>query len=196
MNFLCGIGAIIGGVVAGVLALLLIILMIWIISTYNSFVRLKNNIEEAFSTMDVYLKKRYDLIPNLVETVKGYAKHEKETLEKVIAARNACAQAGNMEDKLASEKNLSSVLKQLAVVIEKYPELKADKNFTDLQNTLKQLENEIASSRKYFNGVTKTYNTKREVFPSNIIARWFKFDKKPLFEVDNARERKNVKVEF
>ncbi len=196
MNFLCGIGAIIGGVVAGVLALLLIILMIWIISTYNSFVRLKNNIEEAFSTMDVYLKKRYDLIPNLVETVKGYAKHEKETLEKVIAARNACAQAGNMEDKLASEKNLSSVLKQLAVVIEKYPELKADKNFTDLQNTLKQLENEIASSRKYFNGVTKTYNTKREVFPSNIIARWFKFDKKPLFEVDNAIERKNVKVEF
>ncbi len=196
MNFLCGIGAIIGGVVAGVLALLLIIFMIWIISTYNSFVRLKNNIEEAFSTMDVYLKKRYDLIPNLVETVKGYAKHEKETLEKVIAARNACAQAGNMEDKLASEKNLSSVLKQLAVVIEKYPELKADKNFTDLQNTLKQLENEIASSRKYFNGVTKTYNTKREVFPSNIIARWFKFDKKPLFEVDNARERKNVKVEF
>ena len=196
MNFLCGIGAIIGGVVAGVLALLLIILMIWIISTYNSFVRLKNNIEEAFSTMDVYLKKRYDLIPNLVETVRGYAKHEKETLEKVIAARNACAQAGNMEDKLASEKNLSSVLKQLAVVIEKYPELKADKNFTDLQNTLKQLENEIASSRKYFNGVTKTYNTKREVFPSNIIARWFKFDKKPLFEVDNARERKNVKVEF
>ncbi|MGN0748286.1 MAG: LemA family protein [Christensenellales bacterium] len=196
MNFLCGIGAIIGGVVAGVLALLLIIFMIWIISTYNSFVRLKNNIEEAFSTMDVYLKKRYDLIPNLVETVKGYAKHEKETLEKVIAARNACAQAGNMEDKLASEKNLSSVLKQLAVVIEKYPELKADKNFTDLQNTLKQLENEIASSRKYFNGVTKTYNTKREVFPSNIIARWFKFDKKPLFEVDNAIERKNVKVEF
>ena len=168
MNFLCGIGAIIGGVVAGVLALLLIILMIWIISTYNSFVRLKNNIEEAFSTMDVYLKKRYDLIPNLVETVKGYAKHEKETLEKVIAARNACAQAGNMEDKLASEKNLSSVLKQLAVVIEKYPELKADKNFTDLQNTLKQLENEIASSRKYFNGVTKTYNTKREVFPREI----------------------------
>lgn len=196
MNFLCGIGAIIGGVVAGVLALLLIIFMIWIMSTYNSFVRLKNNIEEAFSTMDVYLKKRYDLIPNLVETVKGYAKHEKETLEKVIAARNACAQAGNMEDKLASEKNLSSVLKQLAVVIEKYPELKADKNFTDLQNTLKQLENEIASSRKYFNGVTKTYNTKREVFPSNIIARWFKFDKKPLFEVDNAIERKNVKVEF
>ncbi len=196
MNFLCGIGAIVGGIVAGVVALVLIIIMVWIMSTYNSFVRLKNNIEEAFSTMDVYLKKRYDLIPNLVETVKGYAKHEKETLEKVIAARNACAQANSMDDKIASEANLGNVLKQLAVVVEKYPELKADKNFNDLQNTLKQLENEIASSRKYFNGVTKTYNTRREVFPSNIIARWFKFEKKPLFEVDSAEERKNVKVEF
>lgn len=196
MNFLGSVGAIIGGIVGGVVGLLLIIFLIWLVSTYNNFVRMKNSIEEAFSTMDVYLKKRFDLIPNFVETVKGYAKHEKETLEKVIAARNACAVPGNLEDKMANEANLSSVLKQLAVVIEKYPELKADKNFVDLQNTLKQLENEIASSRKYYNGVVKQYNTKREVFASNIVAKWFKFEKKPLYEVDSAEERKNVKVEF
>lgn len=196
MNLLGSVGAIVGGVVGGVVGLLLIISVIWIISTYNNFVRMRNSIEEAFSTMDVYLKKRFDLIPNFVETVKGYAKHEKETLEKVIAARNACATAASDEDKIASEANLTSVLKQLSVVIEKYPELKADKNFVELQNTLKQLENEIASSRKYYNGVVKQYNTKREVFASNIVAKWFKFEKKPLYEVDSPEERKNVKVEF
>lgn len=196
MNLLGSVGAIVGGVVGGVVGLLLIISVIWIISTYNNFVRMRNSVEEAFSTMDVYLKKRFDLIPNFVETVKGYAKHEKETLEKVIAARNACATAASDEDKIASEANLTSVLKQLSVVIEKYPELKADKNFVELQNTLKQLENEIASSRKYYNGIVKQYNTKREVFASNIVAKWFKFEKKPLYEVDSAEERKNVKVEF
>lgn len=196
MNLLGSVGVIVGGVVGGVVGLLLIISVIWIISTYNNFVRMRNSVEEAFSTMDVYLKKRFDLIPNFVETVKGYAKHEEETLEKVIAARNACATAASDEDKIASEANLTSVLKQLSVVIEKYPELKADKNFVELQNTLKQLENEIASSRKYYNGVVKQYNTKREVFASNIVAKWFKFEKKPLYEVDSPEERKNVKVEF
>lgn len=196
MNFIGGVGAIVGGVIGGVVGLLLIIFVIWLVTTYNNFVRLKNAIEEAFSTMDVYLKKRYDLVPNFVETVKGYAKHEKETLEKVIAARNACATAGSTEDKMENEERLTSVLKQLSVVIEKYPELKADKNFIELQNTLKNLENEIAASRKYYNGVVKQYNTKREVFPSNLIAKMFNFDKKPLYEVDSAKERKNVKVEF
>lgn len=196
MNFIGGVGAIVSGVIGGVVGLLLIIFVIWLVATYNNFVRLKNAIEEAFSTMDVYLKKRYDLVPNFVETVKGYAKHEKETLEKVIAARNACATAGSTEDKMENEARLTSVLKQLSVVIEKYPELKADKNFIELQNTLKNLENEIAASRKYYNGVVKQYNTKREVFPSNLIAKMFNFDKKPLYEVDSAEERKNVKVEF
>lgn len=189
-------GAIIGGIIGGVVALVFIILIIWIIASYNAFIKLRNNVDEGFSTMDVYLKKRFDLIPNLVETVKGYAKHEKETLEKVIAARNACAQAGSMEEKIASEANLSSVLKQLAVVVEKYPELKADANFMELQSKLNELEEEIASSRKYYNGVTKAYNIKREVFPTNIIAKWFKFEKRNLYEVDNVEERKNVKVEF
>ncbi len=196
MNFLGLSGGLIAGIVAGIVFLVLVIAIIWIIASYNMFVKMRNNVDEGFSTMDVYLKKRFDLIPNLVETVKGYAKHEKETLEKVIAARNACAQAGSMEEKIASEANLSSVLKQLAVVVEKYPELKADSNFMDLQRNLNELEEEIASSRKYYNGVTKAYNIKREVFPTNIIARWFKFEKRSLYEVDNVEERKNVKVEF
>ena len=196
MSFLGLSSAIIGGIVGGVIGLIVIILIVWIIAAYNKFIKMRNNIDEAFSTMDVYLKKRFDLIPNLVETVKGYAKHEKETLEKVIAARNACAQAGNMEERLSSEANLSSVLKQLAVVVEQYPQLKADQNFLDLQNRLNQLEEEIASSRKYYNGVTKSYNIYREVFPSNIIAGWFKFEKRPLYEIEDVEHRKNVKVEF
>lgn len=197
MNFIgMSTGLIVGIVVGAVVLFTVIALISWWVSTYNTMIRLKNDAEEAFSTMDVYLKKRFDLVPNFIETVKGYAKHEKETLEKVIAARNACAVQGNLEDKLASEANLSTVLKQLAVVIEKYPELKADKNFAELQSTLKQLENEIASSRKYYNGVVKQYNTKREVFPSNIIAKKHNFEKKPLYEVANVEERNNVKVEF
>ena len=196
MSFLGLTGAIISAIVGGAIGLLVLIFVIWVIATYNKFIRMRNNVDEAFSTMDVYMKKRYDLIPNLVETVKGYAKHEKETLERVIAARNACAQAGNMEDRLSSEANLSSVLKQLAVVVEQYPELKADQNFMDLQSRLNELEEEIASSRKYYNGVTKSYNIKREVFPSNIIANWFKFEKRPLFEVESEEERKAVKVQF
>lgn len=179
---------IIGGVVA--------LIIIWIIASYNGFVKLKNAIEEAFSTMDVYLKKRYDLIPNLVETVKGYAKHEKETLESVIQARNMAAGAKTLEDKVAGENMLTGTLKSLFAVAESYPDLKANTNFMDLQEQLKRLEDEIASSRKYYNAVVKTYNTKREVFPSVIVANLFKFTKKPLFEVTSADERENVKVEF
>ena len=186
----------VGIIIGAVVALIVIILIIFIINVYNSFVRLKNGVEEAFSTMDVYMKKRYDLIPNFVETVKGYAKHEKETLENVIKARNSAVASSSAEDKINNDSNLTQALKQLSIVVEKYPELKADKNFSELQNTLKTLEEEIANSRKYYNGIVKTYNTKREVFPSNIIAKWFKFEKKPLYEVDSAEERKNVKVQF
>ena len=196
MNFIGGVGAIVGGVIGGVVGLLLIIFVIWLVATYNNFVRLKNAIDEAFSTMDVYLKKRYDLVPNFVETVKGYAKHEKETLEKVIAARNACATAGSTEDKMENEARLTSVLKQLSVVIEKYPELKADKNFIELQNTLKNLESEIESSRKYYNGCVKILNNKIEMFPSNLVARRFKFEKKVLFEIENKEEKVAPKVQF
>ena len=180
--------AIIGGI--------LLILIIWIIASYNGFVKLKNSIEEAFSTMDVYLKKRYDLIPNLVETVKGYASHEKDTLERVITARNAAASATTMEGRIEGENALQGVLKSLFALAEAYPDLKANTNFLELQGELRRMEEEIANSRKYYNAVVKTYNTKREMFPSSIIAGLFHFDKKPLFEVGSEQERENVKVQF
>ncbi len=180
--------AIVGGI--------LVLLIIWIIASYNGFVKLKNSIEEAFSTMDVYLKKRYDLIPNLVETVKGYASHEKDTLERVIAARNAAASATTMEGRIEGENALQGVLKNLFALAEAYPDLKANTNFLELQGELRRMEEEIANARKYYNAVVKTYNTKREMFPSSIIAGLFHFDKKPLFEVGSEQERENVKVQF
>ena len=182
--------------VYGIIGGILLLIIIWAIASYNGFIKLKNAIEEAYSTMDVYLKKRYDLIPNLVETVKGYAKHEKETLTQVIEARNMAAGAKTVEDKIAAENMLAGTLKSLFAVAESYPDLKANTNFMDLQKQLQRLEDEIANSRKYYNAVVKTYNTKREVFPGVIIAGIFKFAKKPLFEVSEQSERENVEVKF
>lgn len=189
-------GAIVGIAIAAVVVLLVVIIVAWIISTYNAFIRLSNNVEEGFSTMDVYMKKRYDLIPNLVETVKGYAKHEEETLSKVIQARNMAMNSATAEEQMKNDNILTGTLKSLFAVSEAYPELQANQNFLDLQNQLKTLETEIANSRKYYNGVVKVYENKREVFPSNLIAKWFKFEEKPFYEVDNEEERKNVKVQF
>ena len=183
-------------ILIAVLALLVVGIVAWIISTYNKFIAMRNNVEEAFSTMDVQLKKRYDLIPNFVETVKGYAKHEKETLEKVMEARYSAMNSASIEQKIDNENVLQGALKSLFAVAENYPDLQANENFRDLQNSLKSLEEEIANSRKYYNGTVNLYNTKRETFPANLIAKWFKFTKKPLYEVDNAEERKNVKVSF
>lgn len=180
-------GLIIGGVV--------LIILLWVISAYNGFVKLRNMVREAFSTMDVYLKKRFDLIPNLVETVKGYAKHEQATLEKVIAARNMAANATTPEERLAGENALSGTLKTLFAVAEAYPELKANVNFMDLQGQLQKIENEIASSRKYYNAIVRDYNTKTETFPSVLIAGIFGFKREPLFEIA-GEERQNVKVSF
>ena len=182
-------GAIVGIVIAAVVVLLVVIIVAWIISTYNAFIRLRNNVEEGFSTMDVYMKKRYDLIPNLVETVKGY-------LSKVIQARNMAMNSATAEEQMKNDNILTGTLKSLFAVSEAYPELQANQNFLDHQNQLKTLETEIANSRKYYNGVVKVYENKREVFPSNLIAKWFKFEEKPFYEVDNEEERKNVKVQF
>ena len=179
-----------------IIGAVLFLLIIWIIASYNGFVRLKNSIEEAFSTMDVYLKKRYDLIPNLVETVKGYASHEKETLERVMAARNMAASAKTVDERVEGENMLAGTLKTLFAVAEAYPDLKANTSFLELQGELRRIEDEIANSRKYYNAVVKTYNTKREVFPSVIIAGLFHFGKKPLFEVSAEEQRENVKVQF
>ena len=182
------VGIIIGVIVA--------ILVIYVIAGYNGFIKLKNKCEEGFATMDVYLKKRYDLIPNLVETVKGYASHEKDTLEKVIAARNMAQGAKTVEDKIAGENMLQGTLKTLFAVTENYPDLKANENFMDLQNQLKTMEGEIANSRKYYNAVVRQYNNKIEMFPSNIVANMFKYSKKTMFAVDDTNQRQNVKVEF
>lgn len=180
-----------------IIALIVIaVIVIAVIVMYNGFIKLKNNCEEAFATMDVYLKKRYDLIPNLVETVKGYAAHEKETLTKVIEARNMAQGAATVEEKIAGENQLQGTLKSLFAIAENYPDLKANQNFLDLQNQLKKVEEDIANSRKYYNAVVKQFNVKCEAFPSNIIAGIFKFEKKSMFEVDSVEERQNVKVSF
>ncbi len=183
-------------VVGIIIAVVVVLLIIWIITSYNGFVSLRNKTEEAFSAMDVSLKKRYDLIPNYVETVKGYAKHESQTLEKVIAARNSAMGASSTQERVESENVLSGALKSLFAVAESYPDLKANENFMSLQNQLNRLEEEIAGSRRYYNGVVNKYNTKTEMFPGNILAGIFHFERKPLFVVDNSEERQNVKVQF
>lgn len=162
---------------------------------YNTFVKLRNQTDEAFSTMDVYLKKRYDLIPNLVEVVKQYASHERETLEKVVSARNMAMGAQNIDEKAQNENMLSGTLKTLFAVSENYPDLKADSSFLNLQNQLTGIENEISQARKYYNGAVRMLNTKIEMFPSKIVAGIGGFKKYPFFTVDEA-ERENVKVQF
>lgn len=184
------------GIALIVIAVVVAVLVIWVIAAYNGFVKLRNMVEEAFATMDVYLKKRYDLIPNLVETVKGYATHESGTLEKVVQARNMAAGATNIEDKIQGENALQGTLKSLFAIAESYPDLKANTNFLDLQSQLQRIEDEIANSRKYYNAIVKEFNTKTEMFPSNLIAGMFHFVRKPLFEVQDETERQNVKVQF
>lgn len=168
----------------------------WWISAYNTFIKYKNDVDEGYSGMDILMKKRYDLIPNLVETVKGYAKHEKETLENVMQARYSCMNAGSEQERAESENMLAGTLKSLFAVTENYPELKANSNFLELMGSLKNIEAEIAASRKNYNSLVKTYNTKCEVFPSNLVAKHYGFEKRVLFEIADAEERKAPKVQF
>jgi len=175
--------------------LVVVVILIWFVAAYNGFVKLRNMVREAFSTMDVYMKKRYDLIPNLVETVKGYAKHEAGTLEKVISARNAAANATTVEGRLEGENALTGTLKSLFAIAEAYPDLKANANFMDLQRQLQSIESEIANSRKYYNAVVRDFNIKIESFPSNIIASIFGFKHEPMFEIA-TEERENINVKF
>lgn len=173
-----------------------VVIVIWLISSYNGFIKLRNKTEEAFSAMDVSLKKRYDLIPNYVETVKGYAKHESVTLENVISARNAAMNASTAEERIANDNILSGTLKSLFALSEAYPDLKANQNFLQLQDQLSRIEEEIAGSRRYYNGVVNRFNTKTEMFPGNLIAGIFGFQRKPLYEVNETEQRENVKVSF
>ena len=173
-----------------------VIIVIWYITAYNSFIKMKNSIEEAWATIDVYLKKRFDLIPNLVETVKGYAAHERGTLDEVTAARNSVASSATTEERLANENILSGTLRSLFAVAEAYPDLKANTKFLDLQNQLNLVETDRANARKYYNANVRMFNTKLETFPTRFIARKFNFTKQPMYEVENAAERENVKVQF
>ena len=179
-----------------VIVVLVVFIGIWFAISYNGFVALKNRVEESFATMDVFLKKRYDLIPNIVETVKGYASHEKETLTRVIEARNMASGATNINDKQRIEGDFANTLKSLFAVVESYPNLKADTQFLNLQAQLSDIEAEIANARKYYNAVVKTFNTMCQSFPSNLIAGMFKFEQQPYFEIETETERQAVKVQF
>lgn len=195
-NLLLLSGGAIAGIVIGAVAVVAIIIIAWYISAYNKLQRLKNAVEEAWSTIDVFLKKRYDLIPNLVETVKGYAKHESETMTAVIKARQIALSAVG-DARIDAEKELSvSLSRFLTATREAYPDLKANANFLSLQNQLTSIESEIEKSRRYYNGTVKELNTKIELFPSNLVARRMKLEKRAYFELDSAEERKAVKVSF
>lgn len=172
---------------------LIVVIAAYVLMTYNGLVGLRNKVDEAFSTMDVYLKKRFDQIPNLVATVKGYAKHEAETLEKVVKLRQG---ATTTDEKVEAEKQMSSAIRQLMVTVEAYPDLKANTNFQDLQRQLNVVEQDIANARKYYNGTVREYNNKVQMAPGNIIANMFGFGVRPMFEVESREERQNVKVEF
>lgn len=179
-----------------IIAVVVVILAFWLISAYNNFVKMKNKIEEAFATMDVYLKKRWDLVPNLVNTVKGYAEHEKSTFDAITKLRSKSYDSMSANEKVETNQALGGMLGTLIATAEAYPELKANQNFLELQRNLNELENDIADSRKYYNGCVRQMNTAVESFPSNIIAGMFHFEKYRMYEVDDASERQNVVVDF
>ena len=171
------------------------LVVIYFISTYNSFVKLRNQAEEANAGIDVHLKQRYDLIPNLVETVKGYAKHESSTLEAVIKARNSAMSATTMEERDNANNVLSGTLKSLFALSESYPELKANSNFLDLQQKLSEIEKGLSNARKYYNAIAKQMNSKVEMFPSNLVASMTGFKKLSYAEVEEAAKQR-VEVKF
>ncbi|PKV52994.1 LemA protein [Aquimarina sp. MAR_2010_214] len=166
------------------------------VSIYNSLVTKKNLMEEGWSSIDVFLKKRNDLIPNLMETVKGYASHEKELFENVTASRNLVQNANNVSDQGNAENALKNSMMNLFAIAENYPELKANQNFIEMQNELSAIEEEIEMARRYYNGTVKENNIAIESFPSNIISNMFNFDKGTFFEIKETSQREPTKVSF
>jgi LemA protein len=177
------------------LVVVLVAALAWVIGLYNGLVVLRNRVREAWSDIDVQLKRRYDLIPNLVQTVKGYATHESETFEKVTQARNMAMAANGPEAKAEAENILSGTLKSLFAVAESYPDLKASQNFIELQRELSDTENKIQAARRFYNGNVLEMNNSIEIFPNNVIASAFGFVKEKFFEIVEG-ERENVKVDF
>ncbi len=172
------------------------IIIIAIISIYNGLVQARMKVDNAWSQIDVQLQRRFDLIPNFVETVKGYMTHEKETFEKIAALRTSWANASSVSEKAELDGQLSSTLKTIMAVSESYPELKANQNFSELSEELRNTENKISFSRQFYNDTVTMYNTKIQVFPSNIIAGMFNFTSRDLFKTESDEARKNVKVDF
>ena len=182
------------GVIIAIVVILLIIA--WVAGTYNKLVMGRQKVGNAWSQIDVQLQRRFDLIPNLIEVVKGYMNHESETLEKVTELRTSWANAKTISEKAKIDNELSSTMKTIMAVSENYPDLKANQNFSDLSAELSQTENKISFSRQFYNDAVTMYNTSLEMFPSNIIAGMFHFEPKELFEVQNSEARQNVKVSF
>lgn len=197
--FLIKIGAIIGIIVAVLVVILLIVLIAWVIKCYNVLVQLRNKVKNGFSQIDVQLKRRFDLIPNLVETAKGYAAHEESIYGEFAKARGLYAQssqAGDVQGMAQANQGLSGAISRLLMVQEKYPELKADVQFNTIMTELANTEKQIAYARQFYNDIVQTYNNKTEMFPSNIIANMFKFEQAKFFEVTKEEQREAPKVSF
>ena len=171
----------------------IILIIIYAFILYNNFISLDNKVKEAFSTMDVYLKKRWDLIPNLVETVKGYAKYEEETLTRVTKLRNTVYNEMTNDEKIINNEELSSDVSKIMDLKEAYPELKANENFIDLSNKLTKIEDDIANARKYYNGTVRIYNNKVQMFPNNIFAKIFNYKTKRMFEA-SLEDKQNIRI--
>lgn len=171
-------------------------IIIFVIGVYNGLITLRNRCDNAWAQVDVQLRRRYDLIPNLVETVKGYAKHEREVFQKVTEARAKAIDAGTVKEQGEAENMLSGALKSLFAVVENYPDLKANQNFLMLQEELAGTEGKIAYARQFYNDNVMKFNLKQQVFPSNIIANMFNFKEKEYFEIEEAEARRPVEVKF
>lgn len=177
-----------------IIGIICLLIIIYVVIVFNKLLRLSNKVKEAFSTMDVYLKKRWDLIPNLVEIVKGYTKHENETLNEIIDSRNN-DRGQTKSEKIATDNKIESDIGKIMAVVESYPELKADTNFKELSKELTNVEDEIANARKYYNAIVRMYNNKIEMFPSNLVAKVFGFKTEKMFEAkDNERNNINIKL--
>jgi len=179
-----------------ILIIVAVLLVIWLIASYNKLITWRNRVQESWSDIDVQLKRRYDLIPNLVNTVKGYATHEQATFEKVIQARNSAMSAQGTAEQGEAENMLSGALKSIFALAESYPDLKANQNFLELQRELSDTENKIQASRRFYNTNVRTFNTTLQSFPVNMIAGMFGFVAKDFFETETAEEKENVNVSF
>ena len=176
--------------------IVIVILVVLVAGAYNGLVSSRNRVKDQWSQIDVQLKKRADLIPNIVETVKGYAKHEKETLEDVVKARNALNTASTVEDEMKANNQITGALNKLFALSEAYPELKANENFMSLQKDLKDIEDKISYARQFYNDSVMTYNNKVQMFPTNIIANIFNFKESKFFEIENEKDKETPKVSF